>query len=100
MKELNPDINLDTTIVVEKQVKTERVIHILKPHKGHTVYEFDLSEQVMRVATIDEVTSDFKGGVHKKVRMKQNHIYCSALNFHNADKRFAKMIKEFVGFRP
>lgn len=65
MKELNPDINLDTTIVVEKQVKTERVIHILKPHKGHTVYEFDLSEQVMRVATIDEVTSDFKGGVRE-----------------------------------
>jgi hypothetical protein len=96
MKELNPDINLDTTIVVEKQVRSERIFHKLKPHKGHTCYEFDLNDQLMRVAIVDEVTSDIKGAVHKKVRMRPSCLYCTALNFSNADKRFAKMIANLV----
>lgn len=81
-------------IQVEKQqeIKQEYIGNIM-PHNGHTLFEMDLETNEIKEAEFEkELTAiAFDGQQHnKRLVLKPNHIYCSALNKKNAKKHFEK----------
>lgn len=80
-------------IVQEKKVFKASLLM----HKGHKVWELDLVNQMVYEAELGEpkaVISKATGLIekHRDLEQKENHIYCSALNFENAHKHFRKML--------
>lgn len=56
---------------------------------GHNVYSLDLVSLEMTELDESDVTIE---GDKTIVKMKDNHIYCTALNMRKAIKRFNKMV--------
>lgn len=96
MKELNPKIIDDTEIKnVVPIIKEKKFIGSLKAIKGQKTYQLDLSTMIITEAEFinDFVVVTENGGVRKRqIRVKDNCIYCVALNFKNADRHFHKML--------
>lgn len=78
---------------VSEQKKT-LLVGTIKPQKGHTCFEFNLSTGEIKPAIIQEVNSTLKGAVRKKVMVNENCIYTSALNKLNAQRKFLQALQK------
>lgn len=89
LKELVKD---KINIVDQKQQIIIQSVGAIKPHKGHTLFEFNVVTKEMRKAKFEEENIHFsddlkKAIMHKKVIKNKDCIYVSALNKINAYKR-------------
>lgn len=110
MKIVNDNIPQDNKVMAaeQRQVNENKYVASIRPHNGHSVFEFDLSTGAIELAKIESVTNELnmeatvpkgytkvisqgKTTVHKKVVQRPNCLYCSALNLKNALKRFIPM---------
>lgn len=93
----------DKIEVVQEQIsKVPSKIGTIKPHKGHTLFEADLANSVIRKATIRKVDADIgpylNGNKHievalnKAVVVQPGCVYISALNIENAKRKLIKQI--------
>ena len=85
-------------VKAEQPAPMPKKLGTIKPHKGHTLFEVDLAESVIRKATIRKVDADFplKPGetivLNKAVVVKPGCVYVSALNMQNAKKKVIKQL--------
>ena len=103
MKQLE-NIQADKTeLAVIKPVKKDILLGKIRPQKGHTCYELNVITGAFNVATFDneavEFTKAIKGDLSrkKKLTMKPDCLYATALNVKNAQKVFARMLNKAVG---
>ena len=95
MKELNTPnqdkLEISATAPIKKELKH---IGSLIPHKGHTCWELDLKTGDVIPAVFDTtaVAYESPSGITKKLIIKENCIYTTALNKKNAFKHFKKML--------
>jgi hypothetical protein len=91
--------NLDTTseIVAKKEQKKEdQKVTTIKPHKGHTLYEFNIDTKELVEATFEKTDVEYVAVINKhniarrKVIMQPGCIYVSSLNKKNAMKKLNK----------
>lgn len=81
--------------IVEEKQKMHGSIRL---HKGHKIFELDLVKQVVFEAELGpaeaHINKDNLGIIERrrKLQYKENHLYCSALNFENATKKFRKAL--------
>lgn len=68
------------------------------PQKGQTLFEYDVLGQKLRKAKYEDTpTISYLKAVqgemapHRKLLLKENHIYIAALNFKNAIKQVRKI---------
>ncbi len=100
MKEYGPNNKDEVKIHAEKQQEKQlKFIGSITPHQGHTCFELNMDTNMIDKATFQEVAIDFGSvknnkaqGVKKKLIVKDNCIYTTALNVKNADKKFRKML--------
>ena len=90
-------------VVATKPDKTETLLHSIKPHKGHTLFEANLLTGELEVAQYEKTDIlypiTYKADVvkRKKVLAKKDCVYISALNRKNAEAKFFKMINRRLG---
>lgn len=84
----------------EKKYQVNKLATI-NPHKGHILYEFNLIKKEITVAEFDKQDVEMLKlkkewtGVTKKVIVKPDCIYISALNKKNAIKKFMQQSNEY-----
>ena len=84
----------------EKKYELEKLATI-NPHRGHTLFCFDLINKTITVAEFYKQDVELLKlkkewtGVTKKVIVKPDCIYISALNQKNAEKKFMQQAKEY-----
>lgn len=107
MKELEKNRSEELKVSEELPIKKAMVLRReFNAHRGHHVFELNIStgiiveaefseEKNVLVPKYDLLTGKEIGVDSRIVRdviEKENCIYCTALNFYNADKRFHKML--------
>lgn len=84
-----------TVLVIYKTRKSTIEAHTddglmyFNPKGGHKIYELNLVTLDMTELEDSDMTTE---GEKKVVVIKDNHLYCTALNEKNAIKRFNKMV--------
>ena len=100
MKELKEQGREPIEAVDQTQKKqTERLVARHYPHRGHTMIEFDMKTGKMEPAVFESQDVEFDPkwtkekslGCKKKLVIKKDCLYISALNEKNARKHLAKM---------
>ena len=100
MKELTTPGREPIEAVDQTQKKqTERLVARHYPHRGHTMFEFDMKTGKMEPAVFESQDVEFDPkwtkekslGCKKKLVIKKDCLYISALNEKNARKHLAKM---------
>lgn len=80
-------------VVATKPVRSElKYLGSFRPKPGQTCYEFNLSTRRINPAEFDEINTDLKGGIRKKIIIKKNCLYACALNIKSSVKHFQKII--------
>lgn len=81
-------------VVATKPDKTQKLIHSIRPHKGHTLFEINPITGKCKEAVYEKTDVEFgkNGMVHKKVIRNNGCVYISALNKKNALIKFFKMV--------
>tara|TARA_R110000851_G_scaffold37244_3_gene96352 strand:- start:2106 stop:2417 length:312 start_codon:yes stop_codon:yes gene_type:complete len=80
----------------QEQKKEEKKVTTIKPHRGHTLYEYNVETKDLVEATFqktDVAYEDIQKGknlARRKVIMKGGCIYISSLNKKNALKKLSK----------
>lgn len=99
MKELQQRIVDDTSNVLEQRpvIKNEVLVR-LRPRKGHRCYEMNLATGQVEEAEVVETAAILTHDPHvpkvvKKVLIKPNCIYTTALNKQNAFRHLIKQIQ-------
>lgn len=88
-------------IVGQAEKKYEVKKATINPYRGHVLYEFNLKEKQINVAEFEEQNIELLKldkawtGITKKVIIKPDCIYISALNQKNAEKKFMQQAKEY-----
>ena len=90
-------------VSVTKPDKSQTVLHSIKPHKGHTLFEANLLTGELIIAQYEQTNALYPVGkvvtaIRKKVLAKKDCVYISALNHKNAQAKFFKMINRRLGF--
>ena len=80
---------------IEKQAK---YIKSIIPQQGHRCFEYNVKENELSYAKMQVSIATISGGVMKKVDMKDDCVYITALNYKNAVKHLRKMFQ--VEFTP
>lgn len=87
----------------EQISKKPKKVGQIKPKPGHTLFEIDLSQSVVRKAVLRSVDANFplNGKVeemtlNKAVVMQPHCLYVSALNATNAVRKAKKMIQKHI----
>lgn len=100
MKETQPHKADEIAIVKQVEQKKQRAhVGTLKPHSGHTLFEYNKVTKELRKATFDTTAVDFKdasNGLHSaksKVNVKENCFYLSSLNEKNAVKKIHRLFR-------
>lgn len=77
------------TAEVKKQVKK---LGVIKPHKGHTLFEIEVKTMNINLAEFETLEVDWtKDSSNKsKLKVKEGCVYISSLNKRNALKKFKK----------
>lgn len=97
MKELEHYSKINEDIQVVKPIKKElKLLGSLKPQKGHKCFEINLNTNEISEATYVEseivvLTSNADYKINRKVNVKQDCIYITALNKENAIKKLNKL---------
>ena len=87
-------------IEVSKEAKKEsKLIGQLRPHKGHTIYEFNyvskaLSEALFTKTDIEYNPNPKKQKKRKTIITNKDCIYFSALNLKSAERKIRKNFRE------
>lgn len=93
-KQLKPHDNQKDPVVQvsqKEEEKTEKMVGQLKPHRGHTIFEYNKETGSLIKATFDDVVFDItKEKQQKRITINENCVYISALNLKNAAKKIAK----------
>ncbi len=88
-------------IVGQAEKKYEVKKATINPYRGHSLFQFDLKNKTITVAEFEEQNIEFLkldkawSGVTKKVIIKPDCIYISALNQRNAEKKFMKQAQAY-----
>ena len=99
MKETQPSTQDKVEIVKQvQQKKQKKHVGRMLPGDGHTCFELDKTNYVMRVADVIEdkdyqfgtVRNGLKDTTPRKVNVKENCIYIFALNAKNAQRKLMK----------
>lgn len=61
--------------------------------RGKIMWEYNLETKIFQEAEYEEVLHE-GGIVERIIKKKKGHLYCNALNFANADRKFILMIKK------
>lgn len=92
MKELENKETTQKTIQDIRPILTEKkFIGSIKPHKGHKLYEINVTNQEIKEIKTTKTYDVSKGYSSSKVDIKENCYYVSALNLKNAIKKFKKL---------
>lgn len=59
--------------------------------KGQKLWELNIKTKMITEVKEFETAATIKGGVHKKLVIKENCLYAVALNLKNAERHFLKM---------
>lgn len=92
MKEIK-SLGFDADISIEKKVEVEKLQKVgqLKPHKGHTVYQYNTQTGAITQAVFEDLIIGVMGAKqNKRILVQKECIYVSALNLKNAAKKVAK----------
>jgi hypothetical protein len=99
MKELEPRKRDKLEVAVVKPIEKQyKKVGTLKPEKGHTCFELNLSNGNVTIAEYEttsvSIIAAAKGDTspHHKLKVKENCIYTTALNRKNAFKKFKRML--------
>jgi len=95
MKELSSHIKEEVKMHIEQQQeKKTDYIGSIKKYPGHVIWEINLKTQEITKAEFDEESINFETKLpERKIIVKKNHWYCSALNINSAFNKFNKMAK-------
>jgi hypothetical protein len=94
-KEIELGVREEIHISKETEQKfQEKHIGSIHPHRGHSLFEINLETGTIEPAECTKtdyvVNKDSSGSTNKKVVMKPDCVYISALNKDNALKKLAK----------
>lgn len=78
-------------IVNQKEVEKRNIISNLVPQNGHKCFELNLETDEITEADYVEVTTTLDGKVSKRINIKPNCLYQTALNKKNALKHFKRL---------
>ena len=84
----------------EKKYEVKKLATI-NPHKGHTLFQIDIKNRTITVAEFEQQDVEMLKlnknwtGVTKKVTVKPDCIYISALNQKNAIKKFKQQAQAY-----
>ena len=97
MKELEQYEKVSEEIVIPVKKQNE-LLGTIKPHRGHKCFEINtLTGEINDAEFFEDIVSIFSSSYErrKKINVKENCIYITALNKKNAIKRFntLKIIK-------
>ena len=89
-------------LVIEKKQfeKVEKLLHSIKPHNGHKLFEYNLVSGEIKIAEFEILSINFINArkkdfsKRKKVIRKDNCIYLPALNVENVKKHLRKIFIE------
>jgi hypothetical protein len=94
LEDIGKDLDTTSEIVAKKeQKKEEKKVTTIKPHRGHTLFEWNIAENKLVKATFEKTDVDYMAVVNKhniarrKVIMNAGCIYVSALNEKNAMRK-------------
>jgi len=76
---------------IESNETESKFLKRVVPHQGHKCFEYNYAENELRYATMS-------GDNSKRVDIRKDCVYITALNYKNAIKHFRKMFK--VEFTP
>jgi len=99
MKELEQYEKVSQEIVIPIKKQNE-LLGTLKPHKGHKCFEHNVKTNEIKEAEFVEeeiklFTSNANHSVKRKINVKDDCIYFTALNKRNALKKFSKTFKKY-----
>ena len=75
----------------EEHEQQERQVGVLRPQRGHTVFQYDTESGELTKAVFDEVDYDTTNELqNKRITVQEGCMYVSALNVKNAVKKLGK----------
>jgi len=79
----------------EQHNKKRQLLRTLKPHRGHTVFEYNTVTGKLSKAAFDEISADFSNpdSKRKSITVNKDCIYLSALNRKNAFKKLYRYLE-------
>lgn len=101
MKVDNLELQKEKTELVSQKTFPKELTYLgtIRPHKGQKVYALNLETKDMYIAKYSETaTMNYPTNstkvpkLNKRLIVEQNTIYCSAINFKNAEKQFKKQL--------
>jgi len=100
MKDFDKPIPQSEEIVIVKQAEEQQtpIFRNVSIHKGHTMFEVNMTTGEIVPATYESTVANFKGGIKRKILCKENCLYIPCLNKKNAKKKLAKYIIENIKF--
>ena len=94
LEDIGKDLDTTSEIVAKKEQKKEdKKVTTIKPHRGHTLFEWNIAESELVEATFEKTDVDYLAVINKYnvarriVIMKAGCIYVSALNKKNAMRK-------------
>lgn len=103
MKELR-DVSMNSIHLsskIEREIpKVKQKVASINPCSGHSFFQLNKSTLEISLPAFEDVVVDITkpDRVVKKIVIKENHLYTSALNKKNAEKHFKKMILREKGY--
>lgn len=96
MKELEKyeKVNKEVVIPIKSEMK---LLGTLKPQKGHKCFEINtITQDINEAKFYEDIVSMFSSSYErkKKLRIKENCIYITALNKTNALKKYREQLKQ------
>jgi hypothetical protein len=97
MKEFNPIIDREgekTEVQALKPIEKQHKYHgTLVVHRGHKCFEYDFDTCLIKEAEFETVAVEYgtEGNVSKKIAIRPNCGYASALNKKNAIRKLEKL---------
>lgn len=93
MKELNDKVQDQVKIVGEKEEPRTIVFDPRQMHPGHTLFQIELATGIIQEVQFEQINySLLTDSVRKKLVKQKGFEYIPALNWHNADKKFFKLL--------
>jgi len=94
MKELQTQ--KENIAVVQKVAEQKKQLFLgrLNPHKGQFCYQLNIKTGQLTIAEFNQVNRNLDGSVQKKIIVKEDCIYTTAINPQNAQRKFFKALKQ------
>lgn len=104
MQELNRHTPQATEMHAVAQARRQKVIlGKLRPKPGQKVWECNMANG--QIAECEEeaaearLNKDGSARVVRNIKVKDNHLYCVAINRENAERKFIKQVETILGIR-